>query len=178
MTRFMRSLAHRAAAAAALTATLTAGLLVTAGDGGLAGARDGGPPRPARRVRAPVGTPLVVLLGDHVVRNAPDAHARRIATVAGRRPLTHVRTVLPLLARATAASGGAWVRVRLPGRPNGHAGWISADATRPARAVWPLVVSLRDRTVTAYRDGRREGRFRAVVGAAGSPTPRGRFFVE
>src|SRR2546423_2940601 len=181
MTRFMRRGDHRVAAAAALTATLSTGLLVTAGSGGLAGARDvvrGSRPTAAPAPAASHAEPLVVLLSDHVVRAAPDAHAHRVATVAGRRPLTHVRTTLPLLARARARSGGAWVRVRLPGRPNGHAGWISAEGTRNSATVWHVVVDLSARTVSAYRRGRLMGRFRAVVGQRATPTPHGRFFVE
>ena len=37
---------------------------------------------------------------------------------------------------------GAWVHVRLPGRPNSHAGWISADRTRHATTQWLLSVSI------------------------------------
>src|SRR5947199_375844 len=94
MTRFMRRGDHRVAAAAALTATLSTGLLVTAGSGGLAGARDvvrGSRPTAAAAPAASHAEPLVVLLSDHVVRAAPDAHAHRVATVAGRRPRRPVR---------------------------------------------------------------------------------------
>src|SRR4051812_15556474 len=63
---------------ALLTVAVFAGGLVTAG----AGARDSLPPRPAApRATAPAGQPLVVLLGDHVVRAAPDANAPRIGAV-------------------------------------------------------------------------------------------------
>ena len=39
-------------------------------------------------------------------------------------------------------------------------------------------MSLSARRVTIYRDGRVERRFKAVVGKASTPTPRGHFFVE
>ena len=41
---------------------------------------------------------------------------RRVTTVAGRRPLTRVRTVLPVLGHARSADGRTWVHVALPGR--------------------------------------------------------------
>src|ERR687889_2452862 len=129
----MLTLNHRATAAALLATMFVAGTLVTAGAGGAPGPRESTVPARAARATAPSGQPLVVLRRDHVVRAAPDANARRIGWVAGRRPLTHVRTVLPVLGRATGRRGGAWVHVRLPGRPNGHAGWISARNTRATR---------------------------------------------
>jgi len=154
-----------------LTVAVLAGGLVTAG----AGARDSLPPRTVKAPRpaAPAGQPLVVLLGDHVVRAAPDASAPRIGAVGARRPLTHVRTTLPVLGES-----GTWVHVRLPGRPNGHAGWISSDGTQRTSTPWRITVRLSKRLVTAARNGRVEGRFRAVVGRSGTPTPVGHGFIE
>src|SRR4051812_8755477 len=124
-----RPTSRACAGGALLTVAVLGGCLMTAG----AGARDSLPRathRPAPRQAPPAGQPLAVLLGDHVVRAAPSATAPRIGAVGARRPLTHVRTTLPVLGAATAPGGGAWVHVRLPGRPNGHAGWISADRIR------------------------------------------------
>jgi lipoprotein-anchoring transpeptidase ErfK/SrfK len=119
---------------------------------------------------------LVVLLGDHVARRAPSADGGRIEGVAARRPLTRGRTVLPVLGRG--GPGEAWLRVRLPGRPNGHTGWISAGRTRPATTPWRIVVSLAARRAIVFREGREVRRFAAIVGKASTPTPRGNFFVE
>jgi lipoprotein-anchoring transpeptidase ErfK/SrfK len=126
----------------------------------------------------PGSEPLVVLLRDHVARTRPSVHAHRIESVAARRPLTGVRTVLPVLARETSRDGRAWVRVRLPGRPSGHTGWIPAAHTRTKSTSWRIAVRLSTRRVTVYRDGRFARRFRAIIGTASTPTPRGRFFIE
>ena len=125
----------------------------------------------------PASQPLVVLLEDHVARTAPDPQARRIESVAARRPLTRVRTILPVLARATRGDT-AWVRVRLPGRPNGHSGWILASDTKSSSTGWHLALDVSSRRVAVYRNGRVARRFTAVVGKSSTPTPRGRFFVE
>jgi lipoprotein-anchoring transpeptidase ErfK/SrfK len=106
----------------------------------------------------------------------PRADARRVDVVQARRPLTRVRTVLPLL--ASAGPEGAWLRVRLPGRPNSHAGWIAAKGTRTDSTGWRIQVSLGKRRVNVFHDGRRLRSFRAIVGAPATPTPRGSFFVE
>ena len=58
----------------------------------------------------------------------------------------------------------------------------SCLSRRPAAESSISVASRRARVsarrVTVYRDGRVARRFRAVVGARATPTPRGRFFVE
>ena len=70
-----------------------------------------------------------------------------------------------------------WVQVRLPNRPNRAAAWVSAGRVvlRPTR--WRVEIDVARRQVTALRDGRPVRRFGAVVGAPGTPTPRGRFAI-
>jgi lipoprotein-anchoring transpeptidase ErfK/SrfK len=144
---------------------------------GLAVLAIGGPGvAPASATTAAAPRPLVVLLGDHVARRAPNADAGRIEAVAARRPLTRSRTVLPVLGHG--GRDDAWLRVMLPGRPNGHTGWISAGRTRSTSTPWRIVVSLSVRRVIVYRDGRVVRRFPAIVGKPSTPTPRGTFFVE
>lgn len=135
---------------------------------------------PARAAGAGASTtrPLVVLLSDHVVQARPRSRAPHVESVSALRPLTGVRTVLPVLGRATSPGGKAWVRVRLPGRPNGHTGWIAARQTRPAATEWRLVLELSNRLLTVRRDSRAARRFRVVIGKPSTPTPRGHFFVE
>jgi hypothetical protein len=121
---------------------------------------------------------LVVLLHDHVVRARPNRTAQRIEWVGAWRPLTGVRTVLPVLGRARTRGGQSWVHVRLPGRPNGHEGWIRAYRTKRTSTEWRLVLTLSNRRVTVYHHGRVMRRFPAVVGTPSTPTPTGRFFIE
>ncbi len=150
------------------------GLALSLGPAAMASAA----PSPAPRPSAPRhgAQAVVALLGGHVARRAPSAGARRVDTVAARRPLTGARTVLPVLRRG--GSGDSWLLVRLPGRPNDHKGWISVKHTRPGSTPWGLRVSLSARRVTVYRDGRAVRRFRAIIGKRSTPTPRGSFFIE
>ncbi len=128
--------------------------------------------------RVPTRQPLVVILHEHVARSGPNAHAGRIESLDDRRPLTRTRTVLPLLGHATSRTGGSWLHVRLPGRPNGHKGWISAHRTTRTSTDWHIVVKLSTRRVTVYHSGFVRRHFRAVVGKPSTPTPRGVFFIE
>ncbi len=125
---------------------------------------------------APAAQPLAVLLGNHLARRAPNPAAAPIEVVDAKRPLTRARTVLPVLGRA--GRDGAWLMVRLPGRPNGHTGWISAGRTRATSTEWRIRVALSSRSVIVSRGGRVVRRFPAIVGKRSTPTPRGRFFVE
>ncbi|MEP6954913.1 MAG: L,D-transpeptidase [Solirubrobacteraceae bacterium] len=138
----------------------------------------GGLAAPAGAAAVPGRQALVVLLHDHVARSEPDVHAHRIEAVRARRPLTRVRTRLPVLGETRGPDGTSWLRVGLPGRPNGHEGWITATRTRSAWTTWRLAVSLSGRRVTALHEGRAVRRFRAVIGKPSTPTPRGQFFVE
>ena len=135
-------------------------------------------PAHAASPRVPASQPLVKLLRDHVARTGPDANARRIESVSDRRPLTRVRTFLPVIGDAISSDGKPWVRVRLPGRPSGRKGWIRSDQTRRTSTEWHISVKLSARRVTVYRDGRAQRRFKATIGKGSTPTPRGRFFIE
>jgi lipoprotein-anchoring transpeptidase ErfK/SrfK len=135
-------------------------------------------PAPAAGSQVAASQPLVVLLHNHVVRTGPSTHARRSESVRARRPITGVRTVLPVIGDTVSDDGQSWLHVRLPGRPNGHKGWIPANRTRLASTAWHILIKLSARRVIVYQNGRAERRFRAVVGKPSTPTPRGRFFIE
>ena len=120
---------------------------------------------------------LVVLKAGHAVFLKPDRDSTRIEGVSAHRPLTGAATTLPVLSARTVA-GHIWLRVRLPGRPNSHTGWISGDSTRDTRTPWRIRVDTSRRQVTVFDRGRLAKKFKAVVGKPSTPTPTGKFFVE
>lgn len=121
---------------------------------------------------------LAVLQQRTDARSAPDRSSRKLETVSAARRVSGSTTVLPVLAHATDAFGDGWLKVRLPGRPNSHWGWIPSASTVPATTPWQVMVDLSARRVTAFRGGRLARSFKAVVGAPSTPTPVGSFFVE
>jgi hypothetical protein len=116
---------------------------------------------------------LAALLSPHQVRAAPGARSAELGVVPAVTPITHDRTVLPVLAHH-----GTWLKVRLPGRPNSHTGWIARKATLQWATNWHLAVNRSRRQVSVYRSGRLVRVFKAVVGKPSTPTPAGEFFVE
>ena len=72
-----------------------------------------------------------------------------------------------------------WVRLRLPQRPNGVTGWVRRAALGPFTLVdTRLVVDRRALRITLYEHGRRRFRARVGIGAPGTPTPRGAFWIR
>ena len=121
---------------------------------------------------------LAALRSAHEAFAKPARDSTPLGLVQARRPLTGERTVLPVLGRSTGADGLRWLRVRLPGRPNGHTGWISQRATVASTTNWHIVVDTAKRRVIVYRNGRPVRIVKAVVGKPSTPTPHGEFFVE
>jgi lipoprotein-anchoring transpeptidase ErfK/SrfK len=78
-----------------------------------------------------------------------------------------------LVLDAATRRGRAWVKLLLPVRPNGSAGWVPRDRVALRRTGYWIEVRTGARLVTVYREGERLRRFRAVVGAPGTPTPLG-----
>jgi L,D-transpeptidase catalytic domain len=137
-------------------------------------------PSPARAGRSAVTATQELAMLNHTAEafSSPIGDASPVEMVSGLRPITGVRTVLPVIAHATDGHGAAWIRVLLPGRPNSHTGWISARLTRPAFTEWQIAIRLSTRQVTVLWDGRSARTFEAVVGKQSTPTPLGHFFVE
>jgi hypothetical protein len=104
--------------------------------------------------------------------------ARRVGRLALRTEDGYPEVYLLLRSRRDAA-GRMWVRLRIPGRPNGRTGWVpraALDAFHVARTK--LRVNRRTLRATLFRDGRRIWSSRIGVGAPGTPTPAGRFWIR
>lgn len=107
------------------------------------------------------------------VFRAPDVHTWTRQVLPLYTPLSHQRTSLPVLRRR-----GRWLRVLLPGRPNGHAGWIDGRKAKTWTTPWRVVVKTGSKRLFVLKRGRIVRSFPVVVGTSSTPTPRGRFFVE
>jgi lipoprotein-anchoring transpeptidase ErfK/SrfK len=107
------------------------------------------------------------------VFRAPSVHAWTRQVLPLYTPLSHQRTSLPVLRRR-----GHWLRVLLPGRPNGHAGWIDARKAKTSTTPWRVVIKTGSRRLFVLKRGRIVRSFPVVTGKPATPTPHGRFYVE
>jgi len=133
-------------------------------------------PRPLRVSRgvaswAPVLRPAVA-------RARSQPYAPVVARIPTRTPEGTTNILLAIGARRDGAHG-LWVHVRLPILPNNTTGWVRRSALGGYRFVRThLVVDLRSLEATLYRG--RTALFHAPVGvgAKGTPTPVGRFYIR
>jgi hypothetical protein len=84
---------------------------------------------------------------------------------------------LLVLDAAADRKGHCWVKVRLPTRPNGAAGWIDGARLRLLPTSWRIVISLATRTLTVDHAGTPVRRLSVVIGAHATPTPTGLFSI-
>jgi hypothetical protein len=108
----------------------------------------------------------------------PDTSAPRIAEV-------HLYDadgfpeVYPLLRSYINAEGQEWVRVRIPGRPNGRTGWMLRELLGSFHHThWRIVVDLSERRMMVYYAGRPLRIFPVGVGKPSTPTPTGHFWID
>ena len=110
------------------------------------------------------------------MRAAPSAAAPRVAVLREFRDDYRPQVVFALGQRA-GADGKLWYRILLSKRPNGTTGWVRADGVdlQPVRTT--IVVRRGARELEVRRSGRVIYRTTVAVGAPGTETPLGRFYL-
>ena len=129
------------------------------------------PPPPAIPPSLDAGATIARVAAPAVARARPGA-GKRIAKVT---PTTswsgHAQSLLVL--GSISRDGRPWVKVLLPIRPNRTTGWIPRNRVVLSHTPYWVELRLSSRVMKVYRNGRRVRRFRAVIGAPATPTPRG-----
>jgi lipoprotein-anchoring transpeptidase ErfK/SrfK len=110
-------------------------------------------------------------------RVQPSVTARGAAHLWTNTGFSNRRAVYPVVAHRVLDNGSEWLQVRtIRGRQNVSV-WIPRWATRQVWLHYRVLVDLSSRKAKIYREGNVVKRFRVVVGAPGTPTPTGHFFV-
>jgi hypothetical protein len=112
------------------------------------------------------------------VRSEPRPGAKAIAQL-------HYNTedgfpeVYLLLSQHVDSHGNAWVRLRVPGRPNGRTGWVPRDALGPFNVTRKsLLVNRRTLRATLFDKGKKVWSARIGVGKRSTPTPGGHYWIR
>lgn len=114
-----------------------------------------------------------------LIRQAPSVQAKARARIKLDTELGFPNVYLVLRRWTDPETGSEWLLVRIPMRPNGKVGWLQADRLGPLqRSRDRLVVDKRTLRATLFRDGRRIFRAPVGIGAPGTPTPRGRYWIR
>jgi hypothetical protein len=110
------------------------------------------------------------------VRSAPTTAAPRLAVLdefrRDYRPL-----VVFALGQRVGEDGRLWYRILLSKRPNGSTGWVRADGVDVRPVTTTIVVRRAARKLEVWRRGRVVFRTTVAVGAPGTETPLGRFYL-
>lgn len=188
-------------------AWLLAAVLVLAGCGGAAAPkRSEGPTPPATpaglggkrvavRPPSPRPAPVRCLAATTGLRSSAEAYAAVVGrrAIVRARPVARSRVVAQLgrldengfaqvvgvvASRSGASCRPGWYRVQLAVLPNGTQGWVRAWAVDVYRVPTRIVVDLSQRRLRLYRGGKVVFRTAVAVGAAATPTPPGRYFVN
>src|SRR6266852_3760526 len=144
--RQQRRMAVPSASASTLSVLAVALAVLIALSTGTAAASQGG----SGRVVVQPTQALAILLGPHAAMSAPDESSAALELVRAKRPITEERTVLPVIGHTSGVDGVGWLQVLLPGRPNGHTGWIKLRATR---AALTLALSARSNVLQEFAGG-------------------------
>lgn len=143
------------------------------------------PNAPSAETACPWGT--VHAVGDKVVAIAGIAKRSFLAyRKPGRDVLTrfdtvnangHV-TVIQIRGLVKDDCGTLWYYAALPMRPNGIAGFVAARDVTVQRRNTRITIDLSHRELVLYRNGEEVLRSPVAVGAPGTPTPTGRYYVN
>jgi hypothetical protein len=113
-----------------------------------------------------------------IARSRPSRRGRRLRRLRTRTEDGTPEVVLALRKRV-GRDGKAWVRVRLPMRPNNTKGWVRRrDLGRLNVVRTMLRIDRGRRRATLYRRGRAVWRAPVGIGKPQWPTPGGRFYVR
>jgi hypothetical protein len=112
------------------------------------------------------------------VRRQASPSAPRVARLHYRTEDGPLETYLALESVVDAAQR-TWVRIRLPGRPNGLTGWVDRDALGPLFEVTTMLrVDRQALRATLYKGGKQIWSSRIGVGKRSTPTPAGHFWIR
>jgi L,D-transpeptidase catalytic domain len=115
--------------------------------------------------------------GEAAIRSSPSPHSH---TVSRLKLLTidDQAELYVVLASAKLASGGTWLQVEVPARPNGRTGWVPRAALGTLHVVKSyLLVDQQTLTATLFKEGKSIFSARVGVGKASTVTPAGNFYV-
>jgi hypothetical protein len=111
----------------------------------------------------------------------------RARPATGSRPLARTRLatedgfpeVYVALSSMTDTRGHEWIKVRIPGRPNGRTGWVPRAVLGEFRVThWLVEIVRRSRRLLAFYNGKLQFSAPVGVGKPSTPTPAGHFYIR
>lgn len=110
-------------------------------------------------------------------RVKPTLRARGAAHLWTNTGFSNRRAVYPVLKHQVFEDGSEWLQVRALRNRTQVKVWIPSWATRRVWIAYKIKIDISSRLATIYKNGKVNRRFRVVVGAPSTPTPRGTWYV-
>jgi hypothetical protein len=111
------------------------------------------------------------------VFSRPDSGARKVARLHFYTEDNYTETYIALESRLV--DGQLWIKLRVPGRPNGRRGWVPRWAVRDLTVVQTrLEVNRTTLRARLFKKGKVIWTSRVGVGKKGTPTPAGHFWIR
>lgn len=134
-------------------------------------------PSPMPFVNGPSSTQWAPVRGASVVRSRPGGDGAAIDRLPALTP-EGTTNVVQVLDRHTHGRA-LWIKVRIPAIPDGAIGWVPRAALgSPRRVLTHLTVDRAKKTATLTWQGRVVFAAQVAVGAPGTPTPPGTFYIR
>jgi hypothetical protein len=112
------------------------------------------------------------------IRSKPSHEAKRVGSLRWNTEDGLPEVYIVLRSRLDDMERG-WLKIRVPGRPNGRTGWVRDESLSNLKTVRTHLTVDRGRLeATLRKRGKVVWRSRIGVGAPGTPTPRGRFWIR
>jgi L,D-transpeptidase catalytic domain len=112
------------------------------------------------------------------IRTKPSRHGKTIAKLRWNTE-DGLPEVYVVLQSRLDADDRVWLQIRIPGRPNGRKGWVREGQLSNLKEIEThLTIDRRSLTATLRRRGREAWRSRIGIGAPGTVTPKGRFWIR
>ena len=112
------------------------------------------------------------------IHTLPEDHAHKLTH-------THLLTedgfpeIYMVLVSHVDSAGQAWLKIRIPGRPNGREGWVRREALGGLHVThWAIVINRHTERLTVSYEGRRRYVAPVGVGKPSTPTPPGHFWIR
>ncbi len=108
----------------------------------------------------------------------PDTHSRHVGRLRWDTEDGFPEVYL-LLRSHLDVQGREWVKLRVPGRPNGLIGWVRRQALDSFHVTHKrIVIDRRRLTMTVYANGHRRWSAPVGIGKRSTPTPAGNFWIR
>lgn len=113
------------------------------------------------------------------IRSKPTWQSRAIGVLRWNTEDGLPEVYLALRSHVERGSGQVWIKIRIPGRPNGRSGWVREEQLSNLRLVRTQLTIDRSKLRATLRErGKVIWRSPVGVGAPGTVTPRGRFWIR